>query len=284
MKTYLEISITGNQNQQELLIPTMIELGCDAFQQIDYKLLCYIDKSKWTTEKYQSLINDLRNILHVVSVNSAVEFRELVEEDWNKSWERSLKPIEIGDKLVIKPSWCNYENKDNRLTIQIDPKMSFGTGYHETTRLTLTLLEKYVFDNCSILDVGTGTGILAIAAVKLGANSAVGLDNDLWSIENAKENIKNNHVEDKVIITTKTLQDFLPLTFDMIAANLTLNMIIEMLKDFNRLLKKNGILLLSGLLYSDQNKIMEALLSSQFSLNEIINENEWIAIASHKPL
>jgi len=282
MKTYLEISISGNQNQQELLIPTMIELGCDAFQQTDYKLLCYIDKSRWTNEKYQSLIDDLRNILHIVSVNSAVEFREIVEENWNELWEHSLKPIEIGEKLVIKPSWCNYENKSNRIIIQIDPKMSFGTGYHETTRLTLTLLEKYIFDSCSILDVGTGTGILAIAAVKLGANSAVGIDNDLWSIENANENVKNNHVENKVTITTKALQDFLPLNFDLIAANLTLNTIIEMLRDFHRLLKNNGILLLSGLLRSDQHIITDAIQSSQFIVDEIITENEWIAIASHK--
>lgn len=285
---YLEISISANQVQQELLIPTMIELGCDGFQEMDNSLLCYIDKSRWTNEKYLSLKNDLKRILQIVSVNSAVEFREIVEENWNEQWERSLRPIEVGDKLAIKPSWCDYENNDNRIVIQIDPKMSFGTGYHETTRLTLRLLEKYIDVGFSppkadsMLDVGTGTGILAIAAIKLGATSAVGIDNDKWSIDNANENVIANRVDDKIEISDKTLTEFTDGSYNLIAANLTLNTNIELLDEFRRILCGDGTLLLSGLLDKDKEEMIQHLTAKRFSVIELISENEWIAIAAKK--
>jgi ribosomal protein L11 methyltransferase len=282
MKTYIEISISADESQRELLIPTMVELGCEGFQEIDHALLCYVDKIRWTNERNELFKEQLKKILQTISVNASIQFREIIEENWNEQWERSIQPIEVGNKLVIKPSWCNYENKNNRIVIQIDPKMSFGTGYHETTRLTLRLLEKYLHIGFSMLDVGTGTGILAIAAIKLGATSAVGIDNDEWSIENARENVIINHVEDKVDISTKTLQEFPGSSFDIITANLTLNTNIDLLNGFKRLLQKSGVLLLSGLLASDKDKMIHALQSNIFDVTEIISENEWIAIAANK--
>jgi ribosomal protein L11 methyltransferase len=282
MKTYIEISISADESQRELLIPTMVELGCEGFQEIDNALLCYVDKIRWTNERNELFKEQLKKLHQTISANASIQFREIIEENWNEQWERSIQPIEVGNKLVIKPSWCNYENKNNRIVIQIDPKMSFGTGYHETTRLTLRLLEKYLHIGFSMLDVGTGTGILAIAAIKLGATSAVGIDNDEWSIENARENVIINHVEDKVDISTKTLQEFPGSSFDIITANLTLNTNIDLLNGFKRLLQKSGVLLLSGLLASDKDKMIHALQSNIFDVTEIISENEWIAIAAKK--
>ena len=282
MKTYIEISISADESQRELLIPTMVELGCEGFQEIDNALLCYVDKIRWTNERNELFKEQLKKLHQTISANASIQFREIIEENWNEQWERSIQPIEVGNKLVIKPSWCNYEKKNNRFVIQIDPKMSFGTGYHETTRLTLRLLEKYLHIESSMLDVGTGTGILAIAAIKLGARSAVGIDNDEWSIENARENVIINHVEDKVDISTKTLQEFPGSSFDIITANLTLNTNIDLLSGFKRLLQKSGVLLLSGLLASDKDKMMYAMQSNIFDVTEIISENEWIAIATKK--
>jgi ribosomal protein L11 methyltransferase len=282
MKTYIEISISADESQRELLIPTMVELGCEGFQEIDNALLCYVDKIRWTNERNELFKEQLKKLHQTISANASIQFREIIEENWNEQWERSIQPIEVGNKLVIKPSWCNYEKKNNRFVIQIDPKMSFGTGYHETTRLTLRLLEKYLHIGFSMLDVGTGTGILAIAAIKLGATSAVGIDNDEWSIENARENVIINHVEDKVDISTKTLQEFPGSSFDIITANLTLNTNIDLLNGFKRLLQKSGVLLLSGLLASDKDKMIHALQSNIFDVTEIISENEWIAIAANK--
>jgi len=282
MKTYLEISISANEQQRELLIPTMRELGCDGFQETDTELLCYLDKAKWSDEKFTTLKTELKRLLQTISSNADIRLREFQEENWNEQWERTIQPIEIGKKLVIKPSWQEYNNKQNRIVIQIDPKMSFGTGYHETTRLVLRLLEHYLDVGCSMLDVGTGTGVLAIAGVKLGAKTAIGIDIDAWSIENAKENVLANHVDGQVVISYTPLETLQDNSFHLIAANLTLNTNVEMLTEFRRLLKDNGILLLSGLLKTDREKMIEHLQMHSFAILEELTENEWIAIAAQK--
>ena len=257
----------------------MIELGCQGFQETDAHLLCYIDKSQWDKQKFFRLKTELTSLLHTISANAAISMREIQEENWNDQWERSIQPIEIGKRLVIKPSWGEYTNVSNRTVIQIDPKMSFGTGYHETTRLTLQLLEQFVLTSCTLLDVGTGTGILSIAAVKLGAASAVGIDIDSWSIENAQENIKANHVQDAVVISDKSMKELHNRMFDIITANLTLNTNIELLEDFSRLLRNNGILLLSGLLINDEELMVNHLSKHNFHVEIKLSENDWIALA-----
>ncbi len=282
MKTYLEISITAQPHQQENLIPTMTELGCEGFQETDSSLLCYIEKHHWNEKKYGILKNKLKTILHTISANAQVSFKEIIEENWNERWERSLQPIEIGTKIVIKPSWSEYKKDGEKIIITIDPKMSFGTGYHETTRLTLQLLEKYITSGCSVLDVGTGTGILAIASVKLGANKAVGIDIDEWSIENARENALANLVQEKVSISGQSLSHLSQTSFDIITANLTLNTIVELLPEFRNHLRPDGILLLSGLLQSDRETMINHLHMHSFKTLEHRTENEWIAFAAKK--
>jgi ribosomal protein L11 methyltransferase len=294
VKTYLEISITATNSQRELLIPTMIELGCRSFQETETELLCYFEekdspakppnkqRSRKNAGKQQinGLKDKIARMVRMISANADVRYRTIEEKKWNEEWERTIKPIEIGEKIVIKPSWAQYENKQNRIVIQIDPKMSFGTGYHETTRLVIRLLEQYTTPECSVLDVGTGTGILAIAAVKLGAQSAVAIDNDKWSIENAQENVLANAVSDKVTITTQPINELTNNQSHLIAANITLNTIIELLPEMVKRLKEKGILLLSGLLRDDEAALTAALSTYGFRVAEKISENEWIAVAA----
>jgi len=160
--------------------------------------------------------------------------------------------------------------------------MSFGTGYHETTRLTLLLLEKYIKPNSTLLDVGTGTGVLAIAGIKLGASSATGIDIDEWSIDNALENVKSNNVDTAVKIQQSEIQDLPQESFDIITANLTLNTNIDLMKYFQAFLNNDGILLLSGLLNVDRIKMVESLVLNKYDLCEVLSENEWLAIAARK--
>jgi ribosomal protein L11 methyltransferase len=282
MKSYFEISITANERQRELLIPTLLELGCQGFQETESHLIGFLEKQDWSDDKFERLQIELRKILQTISVNAAIQFREVAEENWNEQWEKTIQPIEIGAKLVIKPSWCSHVNKDNRIIIQIDPKMSFGTGYHETTRLTLRLLEKHLTANSSVLDVGTGTGVLSIAAVKLGAKSAVGIDIDEWSIENAKENVAANSVAKNIVISSTPLHLLSSSSFDLITANLTLNTNIELLDQFYSRLFSKGLLLLSGLLQTDRDAMVNKLREHSFDVIEEITENEWTAIAARK--
>jgi ribosomal protein L11 methyltransferase len=280
VKTYLEISISGNKSQQELLIPTMVELGCHGFIDTDTALLCYIDKYIWSDKKYFDMQKEIKNILRTISSNAEIRIKEIQEENWNKQWESTIQPIEIGQKFVIKPSWAEYHNPDNRIIIQIDPKMSFGTGYHETTRLTIKLLEKYVKNDDVILDVGTGTGILAIASVKLGAQFALGIDNDAWAISNAEENVTANNLEEFIKITDKPIPELSVKNFDLITANITLQTILEMLPEMTGALKVNGIIIFSGLLIQDDARIRNAIANNGLQFLESISEGEWIATAS----
>jgi ribosomal protein L11 methyltransferase len=281
MKTYLEVSISATGNQRELLLPTMMELGFQGFEETDTHLKSYIDKSQWDENQFAKLKADLKQLLQTISVNAEIQFREIPETNWNAQWEETIEPIEIGEKLAIKPSWSEYNNAGNRIIIQIDPKMSFGTGYHETTRLTLRLLEKYIHGINSMLDVGTGTGILAIAAVKLGASSAWGIDIDEWSIDNAGENIIANDVADKVTISDTPVTS-IDRTFRLITANLTLNTNSELLPTFRKLLRDGGTIIFSGLLAADTETMRSRLRAEQFTILEELAENEWIAIAARK--
>jgi len=282
MKTYLEITIPVGEKQRELLLPSLIEFGCEAFQDTDRALLCYVDRSGWSDQTFESFKDRLTCAVDAISSGAEIQYRDIHEENWNEQWEKTIRPIEVGKTIVIKPSWCTYENRDNRIVIQIDPKMSFGTGYHETTRLILTLLERYTSPQSRMLDVGTGTGILAIAAIKLGAGSAVGVDNDEWSIANAIENVDANQTADRIQILDRTLDTFPPFQFDLVAANLMLNLIIEMTDQFRRLLRPGGVLLLSGLLASDRKTVVDHLDAKRFFLLEEGTEREWIALAARR--
>jgi len=278
VKSYLEISITANETRRELLIPTMMELGAQGFMETDSELLCYFDKTRWTRRQMENLQHDVAQLLRTISSNARVKLQTIQEKDWNELWERSVQPIEIGEKLVVKPSWARYEKRDRKIIIQIDPKMSFGTGYHETTRLMLRLLEQHLREGSTVLDVGTGTGILAIAAAKLGARQAVGIDNERWAIENALENVKANAVADKIRITGQPLNRLTDASFDLIAANITLNTIIALLPEITRLLKPKGILLFSGLLLQDEETLTRHLKKNDCRLFDRLQEGEWIAM------
>src|ERR1051326_7717447 len=282
MKTYLEITIPVGEKQREILLPSLIEFGCEAFQDTEAALLCYADRSGWTDLSYQSFKDRVTNPVRAISSAAVVQFRDIRDENWNEQWEKTIQPIEVGQNIVIKPSWCAYENNDERIVIQIDPKMSFGTGYHETTRLILAMLERYVSPQSRMLDVGTGTGILAIASIKLGAGSAVGIDNDEWSIANAIENVDANQSGGRMQILDSTLDTFPSFQFDLIAANLMLNILLAMTDEFRRLLRPGGVLLLSGLLASDRETVMEHLDTKRFFLIEERAEREWIALAARR--
>jgi ribosomal protein L11 methyltransferase len=190
--------------------------------------------------------------------------------------------VEVSEKIIIKPTWREYGNREDKIIIEIDPKMAFGTGYHETTRLVLRALEKYIFPGCKMLDIGTGTGILAIASIKLGASKAIGIDTDEWSYQNAIENAIINNVADKFSAILGTIDNVDEDEFDIIAANINRNTILEILDKISTKLKSRGIFILSGILTSDKRMTEERLKLDGFELLEILSENEWIAMVSRK--
>jgi len=279
VKSFLKVSVSGTEEQRELLMPTMIESGSRGFEETDTHLTAYFEKPA-DEAAAAHLRAALLRTLRAVSANAEILFEEVAERNWNAEWEATIRPIEIGERIAIRPSWCSYDGDPGREVLIIDPKMSFGTGYHETTRLMLRLVEKVVAAGDVVLDIGTGTGVLAIAAVRLGAAGAVGTDTDDWAVENARENTLLNGVSGKVRILPGSVPEDLPSPPTMICANLTLNDLTGLLPALRGTLAPGGRLLISGLLANDRGKIGSSLAGAGFQEREVLQENEWLAICA----
>lgn len=283
-KRWVQILIGIPSNYQDLLVGQLAALGFGGFLQEDDVLSCYIEHHRWTRTLESSFHDLLTRFQHEFpTLELRFHRRAIRDQNWNATWERSIGIVEATRRIIIKPSWKKLRARDkNKIVLQIDPKMSFGTGHHETTRLSLVLLERYLHQGMAILDVGTGTGILAIAAAKLGASSALGIDIDEWSVINAKENIKRNRESKKVKMVWGGTEKIPKKKFDLIIANIDLPTIT---KNFSRLVKKihpAGIIILSGLLTTDLTPVLDILQTHRIVPMEIINENEWVALALSK--
>ncbi len=200
------------------------------------------------------------------------------EQNWNAEWESTIKPLVIDDYFCIYPSWSKPE-KSYPVSIEIDPKMSFGTGYHETTRLMLQSLKSLDLKGKTILDCGTGTGVLAIAAIILKAESCFAFDIDEWSFENSVENAEKNSVSEKIEFVLGGYE-VIPADkkYEIILANVNKNIHSEFGDYYSTHIQKNGLLILSGLLKYDENQMLELFQKKGFVHQFTNSENEWICM------
>jgi ribosomal protein L11 methyltransferase len=199
-------------------------------------------------------------------------------QDWNKEWEKTIEPVLIKDKIIIYPSWKKKSLKDtgDKILIEIDPKMSFGTGHNETTQLILELMSDYIDGNDKyMLDFGCGTGILAIAGIKLGLEKAVAIDIDLDSVENAREYFRENNVADSIVLYRKDISEITENNFDIISANITSNVIIPNLKNIYNKLKPKGKLFITGILTEEEDNLTDELKKNGFDSKDIRRKGEW---------
>jgi ribosomal protein L11 methyltransferase len=233
------------------------------------------------TEKLREQI--LRNLMLIDLPEFALRgIRSLTvaDQDWLAEWKKGYEPIAIGGRLLICPSWKRDQARNtDRVVIEIDPGMAFGTGTHETTRGCLEMLEKY-WQGGSLLDVGTGTGILAIAAIKLHPGSrVVGFDVDPEAIGVALENAAINGVADEIEIEVNKLSSFHGQEFDLVLANLTADVIIPLSPEFPQVLKSQGALIVSGILREQTDDVRATLESRNLSVIEIKPDGEWMTMA-----
>ncbi|HZW37956.1 MAG TPA: 50S ribosomal protein L11 methyltransferase [Ignavibacteriaceae bacterium] len=214
--------------------------------------------------------------------NYSIEENYYEAKNWNKEWEENLNVIEINDKVVIRPSNKEAVVKEGQVVITINPKMSFGTGEHATTKLVIDLISKYIKPGIKVLDVGSGTGILAIAAIKLGALSGLGIDNDEWCLVNGLENAKLNDVDVKLKIEQKEIKDVEENDFSLVAANIQKNILVKISEDIYKKTIHGAIIILSGLLFTDEDDVKENYFSAGFSFIETKQMDEWIAMVFEK--
>ena len=185
-----------------------------------------------------------------------VEVKKMHEEDWANNWKQYYKPVKITDKIVIKPIWEEYEKTDEELIIELDPGMAFGTGTHETTRMCIKALDKYVKPNTTVFDVGCGSGILSIAAAKLGAKHVVGVDLDPVAVDSSNENISFNDL-DNIEILEGNLLDVVDGKADIVVANIIAEIICILTADVKKALNDGGLFITSGIIHDRVDMVKE---------------------------
>ena len=200
---------------------------------------------------------------------------EKENQDWSKKWKEKWTVTHVTDKIAVVPSWLNYEPKENEVVITLDPGCAFGTGTHQTTQLCMRAMEKYLKPGDKMADIGTGSGILAILALKLGASSAYGCDNDPTVIDVASENAKVNNVN-KCKFELKTADQLIE-KYDFVCANILHNVLYEIMGDLKNLLKDNGILSLSGILDEKKSIVLEAINRENLNIIDTLTQNQWIS-------
>ncbi len=267
----IEVSIPLSDDGHERLIADLSDLDFDAFLQEDNLLKAFIPANRWSDTN-----RDEVERLALAYGGGPVSEREVPPENWNRVWEETIKPIIVG-AFVIKPTWAELPREaEGKTLLEIDPKMSFGTGYHESTRLALRFLPEVIGRDDRVLDAGTGTGILAVAAIKLGAHAAVAFDNDEWAQTNAVENFILNGVQDQVVFREGTLDVVPECNFDVVVANINRNILMEMLPGFRERLVPGGRLVLAGLLQQDRDAMLKA--AAPLRLIREATENEWWSV------
>lgn len=277
VKNYKLFKISSNPFLPDLLSGILWELDITGLSESDDLVTAYAAEDSSVNEKsVRELLEKLitQNVIKEFSVKEEIT----EEKNWNELWEKSREVIRISDRIVIKPTFKEYESTGDEIVITLDPKMSFGTGEHESTKLTLQLMEKYVKGKGNVLDIGSGTGILSIAAIKLGAAHAVAVDNDAWCYQNCIENCVINNVVEKIKVFEGEIDIIPGKQFDLILANIQKNILLLISEKIKTKLKKNGVVILSGLLIKDEKEIISHYNSIGFKLIEKKVMNEWIAL------
>ena len=233
-------------------------------------------------------INDtvrfLRERFDTLGIDAKLTISGVNEEDWANSWKAYYKPIRIGERIVIVPAWEKYEAKPEDIIVRMDPGMAFGTGTHETTRLVIGLLEKHVRQGDSVLDVGCGSGILAICAAKLGAAYAKAYDIDPVAVKVARENIKDAGLDNVTCDVSDLLRqvDTEKAPYRVICANIVADIIIRMTPDVDRLMDESSIILASGIIVERSEDVIRTFEEYGFRIVERVEENGWCALVVMK--
>ena len=204
---------------------------------------------------------------------------EKENQDWSKKWKEKWTVTHVSDKIAVVPSWLEYTPKEKEITIILDPGCAFGTGTHQTTQLCMKALEKYMPPGADTADIGTGSGILAICAMKLGAKSAYGCDNDETVIDVCKENAKINNVNCFFELNTA---DKLTGQYDFVCANILHNILAQIMGDLKNIMRPSGKIVLSGILNDKKDIVLDAVQKHDLRVIEIMAQDQWVAIVAEK--
>jgi len=254
----------------EILIAELGYAGFESFVETQDGLTAYIQKEEW----YDTILNDIQ-ILNSDEFEISFTSEDIAQTNWNAEWEKSFKPIVVNNKCTVRAPF--HDKPNTKYDIVIEPKMSFGTGHHETTHMMIQYILQNNFQNKVVLDMGCGTGVLAILAEKKGANQLDAIDIDNWCYLNSLENIERNNCS-KISVLEGDASLLKGKKYDIIIANINRNILLHDLETYSACLNPNGILFLSGFYNNDISLIEDECNKHMLKLKEKIEKNNWVAL------
>ncbi len=303
MKDYFEVSVKINPNAIELVTEVFFErFECEGVVQAEekYKDLELIETTNNIAKgyiRYEEADFKLSEIQKIFS-HAKEELKEegftdeelgewtvtaqkVINQDWSQKWKEHWKPTRASEHVVICPSWEECSHQKDEVLITLDPGSAFGTGTHATTQLCIQAIEKYLKKGDEMADIGTGSGILAITAIKFGATHAVAIDNDPLVIDVAQDNAQVNGVYNKIDFSHATA-DMLSEQFDFVCANILHNILAEIMGDLKNIMKPKAHMVLSGILDEKKPVVLEAIEKHSLKITEILHQDQWVAIVVQK--
>ena len=270
------------------MLNAAVEYRIDGAQK-QFALCAFVISEQWLESELTDLVTSLQTfgdeMAEIFQVNRpSIAFEVLQDQDWSATWKAYFKPFAILDDLIISPTWEPYKPAPGEVVIVMDPGMAFGTGHHATTKLCLALIrsEQKAFCGRSLLDVGTGTGILGMAAALWGAGSVFGIDNDREAVNAAQKNVERNGLAETVTCSATSLAEVRG-TFSLVVANIVHDVLLELAEDLARVTSEGGILILSGLIRGGQTITITNCFSKHgFLLIQELEEGEWSALKLKK--
>lgn len=302
---YKKVSIYSTPQAEEMLIGVLLSEGAagtqvdggdipdvsgfdyideDDFKTDSFAVSAYFPVSVNLNEKLQSIEERLSVLVKSVPDTDfgdlRVESADVYEADWANEWKKYFHAQKVSDYIVIKPSWEEYHDGSDETVIELDPGMAFGTGSHETTRMCIEFIEEYMEQGAKVIDVGCGSGILSIAAAKLGASSVLALDIDPVAVSVASDNVDKNGVCDKVKVISSDITSDVPVEkeYDIVLANIIADVIIKLNDTVGSFLKKSGMYICSGIIKDRLADVLESLEAHGFRVIEIKEMGEWCAV------
>lgn len=267
------LELSQVEGKWDFVDPSLLDLNYDGIT-----IKAYFSES----EDVEAKIEYIREMINTNPMFNAdenlVTISSVDDNDWAESWKKYYKPIRIGEKIIIKPSWESFDLEENDIMIELDPGMAFGTGTHETTAMCTEALEKYVKSRDMVYDIGCGSGILSIVAAKLGASKVIGVDLDELCIKVSNENIKLNGVDDIVEIRQGNLLDVVEEKANIIVSNIIAEIISGMTKDLRNYFKEDGIFITSGIIIEKIDLVKNSLLENGFSIIDVVERKGWACI------
>ena len=263
----------------EILVAKLGEVGFESFTEdgLNEILSAYIQEEEYSEKEVLAVCESFKELIHY-SIESSV----IKKENWNKKWEENFDPVKVSNFCYVRAPF--HESLDDfSYEIEIEPKMSFGTGHHQTTQMMIQLMQGMEMQGKTVLDMGSGTGILAILAKKMGASVVEAIDIEDWAFENMKENFDRNKVEVNPTLGDVEELGKLNRTYDLIMANINKNILLQDMSTYDKFLRPGGFLTLSGFFITDQEELLEHPSLKTFELLNVLEKDNWCALKLKKP-